>query len=786
MYYLRTVFGLLPLIIGMLVIMLCCGLSEGNVITVDDDGPSDHSSIQDAIDEANDGDVVSVFPGEYFEHIFVNKSITLEGKDKETTIINGSGTGVVVRVNADWVNISGITVTEGGGGAADAAIFIQTDYNTIMDTICTGNGYTITLDYANHNTLKNNHCMNNDRYGIKLWFSNHNTLLNNNCSHNKWEGIHIYQSSDNHLADNIIANNERGIYQKSLCKDITYINNTFRDNALYALRIHYSENANLSQNEFINNGLYVSGSMVKYWNTHQIDATNTVNGNPIFYAKNGTGLSIPEIPGQIILANCSQSIIHDSDISKASIGIAIGFSDQITLSDNQISLNNYGGIHLYGSSNVTLKSNSVTDSIEWGISLIESTRISVQENICEFNDGYGIYLIDSDNITLSKNHCVQNTNGGILIYNSDDNILTNNTISGNTIGIKVASDSHNNFINYNMIYSNIDSGINAIDNDDLIVDATNNYWGDSTGPYHPINNTNGLGDNVTGHVTYDPWLTEAIKNIPMAFIDLITPNPVNSSEELTLSGHGVDEGSIIRYVWRSSVDGEIYNGTESSFSIHTLSSGNHTIYFKVQNDDLDWSEEDTLPLVVNQSTNDSIEKGEEDDNILDPLFEDIGPIPLIGYGGILLIIAVVAIAGMKRKGKKDSKDEKQDQSIPDIHQGTPPPAQPQPFPQQSIPGMQPQSQPFPQQPMPGMPPQPFPQPSPDQFMPPQPMQQIQQPTPPFPPQTQQIPQPPTQPSSQPPSIPGMQPQGGNWSCPGCGSMVDQQYVFCMSCGFKRS
>jgi hypothetical protein len=42
--------------------------------------------------------------------------------------------------------------------------------------------------------------------------------------------------------------------------------------------------------------------------------------------------------------------------------------------------------------------------------------------------------------------------------------------------------------------------------DTVIVDARYNWWGDSTGPYHPDSNPGGLGDSVSDYVNFIPWL----------------------------------------------------------------------------------------------------------------------------------------------------------------------------------------------------------------------------------------------------------------------------------------
>jgi len=78
--------------------------------------------------------------------------------------------------------------------------------------------------------------------------------------------------------------------------------------------------------------------------------------------------------------------------------------------------------------------------------------------------------------------------------------------------------------------------------------------------------------------------------VPLAVIDSVAPNPAASGETVTLEGHGEDvDGSIIAYEWRSSIDGvfSISQVAETS----ALSTGEHTIHFRVKDDDGNWSPE---------------------------------------------------------------------------------------------------------------------------------------------------------------------------------------------------
>ncbi len=76
---------------------------------------------------------------------------------------------------------------------------------------------------------------------------------------------------------------------------------------------------------------------------------------------------------------------------------------------------------------------------------------------------------------------------------------------------------------------------------------------------------------------------------PVAIIDELDPEKVLTGEDVQFKGHGEDDGSIVRYQWRSSIDGVF--GNEAEFSCSNLSTGDHTIYFRVW-DDLGYQSED--------------------------------------------------------------------------------------------------------------------------------------------------------------------------------------------------
>ena len=88
-------------------------------------------------------------------------------------------------------------------------------------------------------------------------------------------------------------------------------------------------------------------------------------------------------------------------------------------------------------------------------------------------------------------------------------------------------------------------------------------------------------------------------NKPVAKIVSINPVNLTFGETVSFTGEGTtDKGYIIGYDWGSSLDG--FLSDEKIFSISNLSIGNHTIFFKVQNDDKIWSDRIESNLTVNE------------------------------------------------------------------------------------------------------------------------------------------------------------------------------------------
>jgi len=284
---------------------------DGDTLYVGGSGPNNYTRIQDAIDNASDGDTVFVFNGTYFGYIFINKSIYLIGEDKNTTFITGYF-AYTISIVSDWVNVSGFSIQNSGR---------------------LGEG--VRIDSCHTNFINNIIDTPDDNVRIS---GDSNTISDNTIT---GDSIYLYGDS-NTISGNTISNDDYGIYLTDSCENI------------------------ISNNSFFNSGLFISEDTV--WNN--IVANNTVNGKPLVYLYDEYDLVLDDDAGQIILVNCTNITIQDQEISNTNVGIQIWGSNTCFISGNTMTGNHYG-IYIYGWNN-TINDNTMTNNY-YGIWLYYSS-----------------------------------------------------------------------------------------------------------------------------------------------------------------------------------------------------------------------------------------------------------------------------------------------------------------------------------------------------------------------------------------------------------------------------
>ncbi len=152
--------------------------STGNILYVGGSGPGNYTKIQDAIDNATDGDVIFVYSGTYYENVIVNKSINLIGENENTTVIDGNLSGDVEKVTANYVTISGFTV-QNSGRSYNAGIMLHgVQHCRIEHVKASNNKYGILLSFSTNCSITNCSANNNVAAAIELDHSTNCTITN--------------------------------------------------------------------------------------------------------------------------------------------------------------------------------------------------------------------------------------------------------------------------------------------------------------------------------------------------------------------------------------------------------------------------------------------------------------------------------------------------------------------------------------------------------------------------------------------------------------------------------
>lgn len=444
----------------------------------------------------------------------------------------GSGIGILISSSNDYFRIENCTISNSG-----------------IDPMMPLNVYAgIKLCSTANGTLFDNHFLNNDDCGIILSSSENNTIKENTVEFN-YNGIFIESSKDNNITGNTINNNDNyGMEFRWLSsKNNIITGNIINDNWNGGIKIH-SYNNTFSNNAFQGCGVVLAGTL-GMMNSHTIETTNLVNGDPIKYFVNMSDLKPIDFQGagEIHLVNCSNSSISNINIEDTTYAISLYYSYNITIKDNSLSYNKLGfflgyshnntisnsdliyndfGIESNGCDNNTFKENTISHC--WGF------FSAVKFSSCNFNNFSDNKILSSSYNGLDLTSCHNNTifrntirdNGGYIL--GDGARITscnNNTIMANLIensaeyGIRFLSSDNNtifgNILNYNKISAyTIDVGSENNEFNWNVINRT-------ISPF--IINDNGIGNLTWDKTAYQlAWCNGSGKwNDPYVIYDLI-------------------------------------------------------------------------------------------------------------------------------------------------------------------------------------------------------------------------------------------------------------------------
>jgi parallel beta-helix repeat protein len=466
--------------------------------------PDDYPTIQEAINNAADGDTVFVRAGTYYEHVVINKTVSLLGEDVSATIIDGNNTGHVLNVVSDNVNVTGFTVQNSGS-----------THTPTHDAVDAG----ICLNYTIGCTISRNFLVGNSVSGIALLNSSQNTVTCNNLGCMGWCGIQLRNSSRNTLSGNAIADKLMAIHGAD-SSNYNNITENVISNCTCGMCYHTSHHNNIRGNDIsaIEEGLWLqyrldfnlvaennfSNNRVAIYLLDGPNYNNTLSKNVITGSEYGIRI---ENDGRYtsIVDNTIVNNRAGNDSWRAGIRLDSGSDSQIH--SNTITGNNYGVLLYSSSPRVSIYNNTVADN-EFGIRVASggSSYLSVTENFIADNRGYGVgvtgFTSGSNYAVISGNTIVNNSDGIALGQYSSQNTIKYNNISENAVGFYIEYSTQNRIYGNNIVNNSLQAytGSGSVNAWDDGYGVRGNYWSDHfswdifSGPYQNETGSDGIGD----------------------------------------------------------------------------------------------------------------------------------------------------------------------------------------------------------------------------------------------------------------------------------------------------
>ncbi len=205
--------------------------------------PNDPSSIQAAVDNASEGDIIHVSSGIYYETITIHKSLTLMGDDKNTTILDGAYHSDILTITADNVVLTGFTIRNSSGNINDTGIHINAPETTITHCIISRTKTGITIQNTGPVDIK--HCIFHDN-SQGIW-SEHATDINITSCYFQRNAIGIYwnTSTHNQVYRSTFTSNGIASYATTT-QQLCYTDCNFSDNSVNLGGVYLDRCSNIS------------------------------------------------------------------------------------------------------------------------------------------------------------------------------------------------------------------------------------------------------------------------------------------------------------------------------------------------------------------------------------------------------------------------------------------------------------------------------------------------------------------------------------------------------------
>jgi nitrous oxidase accessory protein len=220
----RMMIVVTSLLILFLSIVLVSLATTAETITVNNDGGADFTTIQEALNISEDGDVIRIQEGTYSGNLTINTAIALEGAERGSVVIEGNGSQYAMQILMDNVSVKNISIRN-----TERGIRITSNGITIMgNDFLENNTYGLEINGSKELDIERNEFRNCRGFAIRIIVGSAIQVRNNIFIENGY-GVSCDVVSDSRIEDNYFRNHSVGVYVLT-SENIVIEDNQFIDN----------------------------------------------------------------------------------------------------------------------------------------------------------------------------------------------------------------------------------------------------------------------------------------------------------------------------------------------------------------------------------------------------------------------------------------------------------------------------------------------------------------------------------------------------------------------------
>jgi parallel beta-helix repeat protein len=429
-------------------------------------------SIQQAINQAENGSTIHIPAGTYYEHVTINKSISLLGEDKLNTIIDGSNAGTVVEITADNVTISGFVLQNSGYGWTNHGVYVYKANNCrIEDNSFYRDCHNIKLNYSRNIQVLNNLIYGvmaqPTMYGIRVQNSINCTVSDNQVS-DCVGAIHLENATECTISRNLLQGNSQGIRLYTPCTYNEIRENTVYNNTYDGMIDTMPNNSTLFANRFYHNNFIGNTNPFIYQGTSSSWDNGYPSGGNHWSRHNVTDSYMGEFQNETGYDGIGDTAYNVTPYDKDRYPLIHPFGSVRNVETNTCYLTIQSAINASGvlaGHEIFVKSGIYREHIiiRKPISLIGENQTTT------VIDGGGVgrvVTVEADNVSVvgfsiqnsGLNYPPYGNDCGLLLDHSVDGNINSNIFAGNRIGMYLLF-SEQNHLEDNVVFSNTENGI---------------------------------------------------------------------------------------------------------------------------------------------------------------------------------------------------------------------------------------------------------------------------------------------------------------------------------------